>query len=56
MQDRNEGCPVCGFKLLCREGDEIICLASTCDWRIVSKREADKEIPLINKLKQEWYQ
>jgi len=58
MIDRSNCCPKCQSKLLARviddAGDNIICLASNCDWKIPSRRKEDKEIPNIHNLKREW--
>lgn len=52
MKDRKNCCPKCGYELLCREGDNIICLR--CDWEIESKRQDDEELFKISELKEMW--
>ena len=42
-------CPVCGFKLIAKKDDTIFCLR--CEWRVESKREADKEVPDVKEVK-----
>jgi len=40
----DQKCPKCGSKILCREGNEIVCLNSKCNHHFPSKRFSDKEI------------
>jgi len=47
-------CPKCHFQLLAREDNYIICLSSTCDWKIESKRIKDNNIPKISELKENY--
>ena len=49
----NDGCPR-GHKLVASNGKEIFCLQNGCDWRIIPKREVDKDVPDIAELKREW--
>lgn len=39
----NNGCPNCGFSLLARKNNMIICLR--CDWKITARRKLDEDIP-----------
>lgn len=55
IERRNfRGCPVCGYHLLARENDDIICLSNSCNWRVKAKRENDKNVNSISTLKSEW--
>jgi ribosomal protein S27AE len=51
---QTRGCPKCGFKILGGHDDKIICLRNNCDWQIDSKRFADRNIPKISELKNNW--
>ena len=52
MKARKNCCPVCGGTLLCRENDEIICLALPCSWRTASKRGEDINLPVFDELRE----
>lgn len=52
IEKRNNCCPKCGYKLLAREDDEIICLNLSCDWRILSKRVDDLRVANFQELKE----
>ena len=54
MEKRKDLCPNCGYHLLARENDYIICLSNICDWRILSQREADITLPDFSKLRKEY--
>jgi hypothetical protein len=49
-----EGCPKCGYKLLARKDDEIICLRRECNWKSKAKRKLDQEIFAFNEIKKDW--
>jgi uncharacterized Zn finger protein (UPF0148 family) len=54
MIERIKHCPVCGYKLLARHNDEVFCLSPSCSWKTISKRKEDIQIPLLNKLREDW--
>jgi len=47
-------CPICGFTLLARDGNNKICLRNGCDWKVEAKRAEDKNIPTIQELRKDW--
>lgn len=47
-------CPKCGFKLLCRRSDSVICLSQACDWSCKSKRFTDEKMPTVTELRKDW--
>jgi len=49
---RTKNCPKCGFSLLARENNEIICLK--CDWRTEAKRDIDKVVPRVEEIRKDW--
>lgn len=51
---RKYKCPACGYHLLAREGDRVICLDNNCNWSTDVRRKEDYEIPDIQKLRKEW--
>jgi hypothetical protein len=51
---RNEGCPLCGCKLLARNDGEIFCLDARCNFRVKAKRLNDKDTPDFRILKKVW--
>jgi len=50
----NNVCPKCGFGLLARNNNEIVCLNSKCDYKIEAKRKLDETIPDISEIKKIW--
>lgn len=48
----NDGCPKCGYSLIARRDDKIICLK--CDWNIEAKRKTDKETADFNEIRKDW--
>jgi len=54
MIERKGCCPKCGYRLLARKDNLIICLSTTCNWSIESKRKEDNELKYIAQLKEEW--
>jgi len=54
QRQNNENCPKCGFKLLARYNDKIICLNHKCDWEIETKRKLDEKIPDFAEIKKNW--
>ena len=51
MIPRKRCCPKCGYELLARYNNDIICLSQTCDRKIESKRDEDITIPEFQELK-----
>ena len=49
-----EGCPICGYKFLVRNDEEIACLSNSCKWKIKSKRKLDDNIPDMKNIKAIW--
>ena len=50
----NSNCPVCGFKFLVRDNNEIHCLKAECDWKIEAKRKQDEQMPTLKDIKDTW--
>ena len=50
----NNNCPKCGFGLLARNNNEIVCLNSKCDFKIEAKRKFDEDIPDVNEIRKIW--
>jgi hypothetical protein len=56
MIERMKCCPVCGNKMLAREGmNEIFCLSASCTWTTKLKRDEDKDIIEIHETKDNWH-
>jgi len=51
---RSYRCPKCGYHLLAREGDKVICLSYSCNWETEARRKEDYEIPDIQNIKREY--
>lgn len=49
-----DNCPKCGFTILSRENNNLICLRSGCDWKVTAKRNTDTKIPDIQELKRDF--
>lgn len=51
---KTKNCPRCGYHLLARKDDEIICLSTACNWSTNMKRETDKDLADIVTLQRDW--
>lgn len=55
MIDRKNVCPECGYHILARKDDRIICLKpGGCDWSVESKRESDVELRTYAEIRREF--
>jgi len=56
---RNEDRCSCGSNLKCRVTDDkgvswVVCVGIGCDKKWLLKREADKQLPTLKDIKQDW--
>jgi hypothetical protein len=49
-----EGCPIHETYWLCRDGENVLCVAAGCVWKHKSKRETDKQIRTLKDCKTEF--
>jgi len=54
MENENRkqfGCPIHDRVFLCRQDDEIICVAYGCEWKVPARRQTDTEIKTLGEVK-----
>jgi len=56
MKARSYKCPKCGYHLLARMDNYVVCLNPDpdCGWKIESKRDEDGKLPLLSTIKEIW--
>lgn len=55
IEKRNgQKCPTCGYNLIARKDDFLICLRPSCNWQFKAKRQEDINVPLYTELKNDF--
>ena len=51
---RKELCPDHAQVFVCRQDDNVICVAYGCKWKVKARRASDTKIPTLGSLKKEY--
>jgi len=56
MNERRKqfGCPMHDRVFLCRQGNDLICVAYGCEWKTPARRSSDTEIKTLAALKNDF--